>query len=650
MTLLTLNNVSQAFGDFDVFKSLNATMQYDSKVGLVGANGIGKTTLLQILTGITEPSEGSVAIVNGTEIGYLRQEAVQAFADRTNSLYDEMLNVFAVLKDIEARMREIEGMMGDGSASEAEFEEYGTLQETFERKGGYDYEHRIVMTLHGLGFDESHYPTPIAHLSGGQKTRALLARLLLTAPHLLVLDEPTNHLDVEAIAWLEKTLNNWNGALLIVSHDRYFLDKVVNTIWEMQRDGMTTFRGNYSAYVRQRQDKIDYHLKMYEREKERLTQEMDFIKKNINRAATNGMAVGRLRRLSRDLVAIEEMGLIEYLGVSSWSDTGLGGIRPYTVAEAERAIKAIKPPQTRTNKMRVKLNADVKSGDIALRINKLKIGYPTRPLFTTDSAEVPRGAVIALLGGTLITTLLNEIKPLTGSAAFGLKVKPGYFAQAHDRLNIENTVLDELLRHKPMLPVDARHILAQYLFRGDDVYKKVSSLSGGERGRLALAILALEGANFLLLDEPTNHLDIPSQEVLQDVLEDFEGTILLVTHDRYLVDRLATHIWTLRDEHLHMFEGNYEAFLVVEEARLAAEKAARPSQKRAKAQPVEDNGARQLEMQIAALEASLKETETLLTHASAAGRSEDIQRLSRAHHEQQQQLAALVQEWEKVAV
>jgi ATP-binding cassette, subfamily F, member 3 len=566
MSILNLHHVSQSFGGRDVFRGVSASIEVGSKIGLVGPNGVGKTSLLLILSGVEQPAGGTVSHSPALKIGYLRQEAVQAFANVDHTLIDEMHTVFRRVHELESQMRELEERMAT-EPTESVFDAYSTVQEAFEIAGGYDYETRIEETLTGLGFERDHYELPLRHLSGGQKTRALLARLLLENPDLLVLDEPTNHLDIEAVAWLETRLRVWAGTLLIVSHDRYFLDRVVNTIWELSPTGIETYKGNYSAYAHQRQERWERAEAVYTTERERLLAELDFVKRNIARASTNGVAVGRLRRLSRDLIAIREVGLLSYKNSSSWLQLGVGSIRPLTVQEAEDEIRNLQSPNMRPPRLNFAFRTDARSGDVVLRARDLVVGYPDKPLFIVDNITLHRGDRAAVIGGngtgktTLIKTLLGQHAPLEGRVMLGVGLKIGYFAQAHDSLNLENTVLDELLRHKNLPISEARNLLARYLFRSEDVYKRVGVLSGGERGRLALAILALDNANFLLMDEPTNHLDIAAQEMLQDVLEHYPGTVLMVTHDRYLVDRLATQVWSVEDGFLHTFAGTYSEFL-----------------------------------------------------------------------------------------
>ncbi|MEP7285100.1 MAG: ribosomal protection-like ABC-F family protein [Chloroflexota bacterium] len=576
MAIVTTTDAGQSFGDVDIFRNISVTIQSDSKIALVGPNGIGKTTLLMMLSGLAQPTSGKVQIAPRTRIGYLRQEAMQAFLEHGNTIYSEMMTAFSGIQAQEVRLHEIEDLMAQGEMGDELMDEYGTIQEQFEAAGGYDYEFRIKQVLQGLGFDKSQWETPLQHLSGGQQTRALLARIILEKPDLLILDEPTNHLDVEALEWLEQMLRTWDGAVLIVSHDRYFLDKVVNTVWEMNRIEVVTYRGNYSAYIKQRQERWERHQKIYEEEKARLEAEMEYIRVNISNRNPE-LAQGKLKRVTRDLVAIEQVGLMRFRD-KSWSEMGLGRQRSMTVEEAGRAVRSIKGPDEDLPKFNLTLKSGHKSESIVLRTTGLQVGYPDKPLFTTDKIELHRLEVAALIGSngvgktTFLRTIMGLVEPLSGSVNPGQNVKIGYFAQAHESLNPESTVLEELLRHKELPMTDARKHLAQFLFRKDTVFKQISMLSGGERGRLALAILALEGANFLLLDEPTNHLDIPAQEVLQEVLENFEGTILIVSHDRYLVDRLATQIWNLETGHLQVFEGDYQEFLTARTPEMQAQR------------------------------------------------------------------------------
>jgi ATP-binding cassette, subfamily F, member 3 len=663
MSILTADNLGLSFGEFDLFKGISVTIANDSKIGLIGQNGIGKTSLLLILAGLNQPTTGKVHIARNKRLGYLRQEAVEAFAHRQNTVYAEMLTVFADLQTRQDDLHALEARMSGGEYSDGLLEEYGVLQEAFEKDGGYDYEVRIQQTLEGLGLGKKYWSMPLDHLSGGQKTRALLARLLLEKPDLLMLDEPTNHLDIEAVEWLEKTLREWEGAILIVSHDRFFLDNTVNTIWEMSRGGIELYSGNYSAHLLQRQDRWEYYEKVFTEEKARLLKEVDFIQRNWVRASTHARALGLLRRLSRDLSIVDNYGILALRSGKKWSDMHLSADRPLDVIEAIRKVNAISMPSNRPPAIRPRLTADHTSGTIVLRANEVIIGYPRHPLFTARGVELRRGECAALIGPngsgktTFLKVLLNQVTPLKGEVQLGASLKIGYFAQAQDEIGGERSVLDELLTHKSMQAEQARSHLAQYLFRGEDVFKPVRALSGGERARLALAILALEGANFLMLDEPTNHLDIPAREALQEVLESYPGTILLVSHDRYLIDRLASQVWELHDNKLNVFKGTYREFVL---RRVSAAPAAQTRQVILPPKPlVRDNSkeTRQRTQAIAQLEERIRLQESTIQRLSVElQKAGQVQAFERMHKlswqiaQSQAVLDSLVAEWEKVAV
>ncbi len=667
MAILHTSNLSQSFGAVDVFTNITASIPNDGKIGLVGPNGIGKTSLLLILAGQAPPSSGSVQRARNCRLGYLPQESASAFVGQMHTVYEEMLTLFAGLREQEEKLRQMERTIADGDDSAEMLSLYGAALERFEQAGGYTYELRIKQTLTGLGFDGETRHLPLTHLSGGQKTRALLARLLLEQPDLLVLDEPTNHLDIEAVEWLESALKAWSGALLVVSHDRYFLDNVVNRIWEMGRSGIEVYRGNYSHYVQQRQERWDRRQKEFTAFQERMEKELDYIRRNI--AGQNTLqAQGKLKRLTRELKAFHAGGL-PAVQDKNWSQTlqhlditaGEWG-----VAEATEALRTLPLPQNRPPQLNLRLTTTQRSGELVLRSEELAIGYPGNLLFRAEDIELRRQEVAALIGPngtgktTLLRTIMGELPPLWGQIRLGASLKVGYFAQAHERLDTRNTVIDELIRHHPMPLSEARHHLARYLLRGEDVYKLVGMLSGGERGRLALAVLALEGANFLLLDEPTNHLDIPAQEVLQEVLENFDGTILMVSHDRYLVNRLATQIWNLADGCLQVFKGPYQEFVAQRDAANEAARDAAREVAQAQAARTERPGqglsknARQqrikalaeLEEQITILEGQSAHLVEALQAASVAQDFDKIQNLSIEYSETQHRLEHLMQEWE----
>lgn len=673
MSILSLSNVSQSYGDFDVFLGLTAGVPNDGKVGMVGPNGIGKTTLLRILAGLDTPSGGSVYLSQGARLGYLRQEAMDAFRGRDNTIHAEMLTVFAHLKEQEQQLHQLQERMAQGDTSAALLAEYSHAHDAFEMAGGYEIEIRISQVLQGLGFGKEDLATPLSQLSGGQKTRALLARLLLEQPDLLILDEPTNHLDVGAIEWLENALRTWPGALLIVSHDRYFLDRVVNYIWEMSRSGIEEYRGNYSAYLLQRQERWERRQNEFDTIKEKFLSELDFIKRNIARDATRDQAKGRMKRLIREVRVVEAGGL-QLLNSKKWGqvmdEISISETR-WEVMDVESAIKGLQSPVTRPPQLTMRLHTNLRSGNYVLRSTELTIGYPGAPLFKAQPITLLRGECAALIGpngtgkSTFLRTLMDEIKPLSGQLIFGASLKVGYFAQAHEKLQPDRTVIDTLIDFKHMLLGEARNYLAQYLFRGEDVFKPVRMLSGGERARLALALLALEGANFLLLDEPTNHLDIPAQEILQEVLENFAGTILLVSHDRYLVNRLGTQIWELRDGVMHVFGGPYAEFIAarqqaMESAKMtAAEQRSVVRQGQGQAQGQDrrnkneerkrERAVAQKEAEIAALEQKLIKIEHDLAAASAAQKIARIHELNEAYAATQQALEAAMADWAELA-
>jgi ATP-binding cassette subfamily F protein 3 len=626
MAILSANNLAKSFGADDIFEGISVEIPHGAKIALVGSNGIGKTTLLEVLIKAEEPSAGTVSHMKGLTIGYLPQRP-QLAADRT--LWGEMMTAFVDLHEREARLVELAEAMSDPGRGDLDelMERYGRLEQEFELDGGYAYETRTRQVLQGLGFKPDTYAMPLKHLSGGQQTRALLARLLLESPDLLVLDEPTNHLDINAIEWLESFLKTWGGALLVVSHDRYFMDSVITTIWEMAWGGVEVYRGNYSHYLQQRDDRHERLLKEYETQQEFIAKEEDYIRRNIAGQNTS-QAKGRLRRLER----LKRDGLIAR-------------------------------PRTEKN-IHVNLKADLRSGDKVLMTYDLVVGYErARPLVAVPDITLYRREIAAVIGPngvgktTLLKTLMGDLAPLSGSRRMGAGVEPGYFEQAHEGLNPDKSVLDELLSVRNLPISEARNYLAAFLFTGDDVFRPVSTLSGGERGRLALAKLALDGANFLLLDEPTNHLDIPSQEILQDVLAVFDGTILLVSHDRYLINALATQIWDIQPDGMTVFEGPYQEYLQAREA--ARNEQERPDIPITTVEPSRHDKPRlsdyernrrlsEIEQHIHSLEIQLVNLSGELGAASTAGAVERVRDLGQTYATTEAELNAALHEWESL--
>jgi ATP-binding cassette subfamily F protein 3 len=631
VSILTAHNLAQSYGPDDIFDGVSVDVPHRARIALVGPNGAGKTTLLRLLIGLDIPAEGTVTRMRGLRIGFLPQRPE---LDAGHSLYDELLGAFDSLRAREAELRAIEHAIAGTSGAEhdALIARYGELLENFERDGGYSYENRIRMVLQGLGFTPDDYDRPITQLSGGQKTRALLGRLLLEAPDLLALDEPTNHLDITAVEWLEGFLKDFPGAVLLVSHDRYFMDAVAKTVWELDFGTLEVYRGSYSHYVQQRQERHERLLREYEAQQEFIAKEVDYIRRNIAGQNTR-QAKGRLKRLER-----------------------------------LRRDELIFKPRTR-EAMHLKMADIARSGDLVLRTRSVRVGYEgDAPLFDAPDITLRRGEVAALIGpngagkSTFIKTVIGELPPLAGEVVLGANVKIGYFAQAHESLDPKRAIIDEIQSVKPMGIAEARNFLGGYLFQGDDVFRPIETLSGGERGRVALAKLALTGANFLLLDEPTNHLDIASQEILEHVLREFAGTILLVSHDRYLINALATQIWTLAPGRLEIFAGDYQEFLFAREAerqraieREAIEKSAAKAAQKAAAPRRNGLSARELEQrigeietQISALEARLAALSEAISEASAAGDTERVTQLGLEYTQAQADLESALSDWESL--
>lgn len=636
MSLLVASGLSKAYGAFDVFGDLDLRIEDGDRIGMVGPNGAGKTTLLRILAGVEPPTAGQVIRKRGLTVGYLPQDPPPA-ADLT--LREAMLAVFADLRArgealaaLEHRIAEAAGRGDDGYT--ALLEEYGQAQIAFEAAGGYTYETRIRQVLGGLGFNEDEHDKPLAHLSGGERTRALLAQLLLQEPDLLLLDEPTNHLDLEAVEWLEDTLLHWKGALVVVAHDRYFLDKIATRIWEVNFGRLEAYRGNYSAYHAQREMRRERQRREWEEQQEFIARTEEFIRRNLA-GQRSKEAQGRRTRLERFLrdEAIE---------------------RP----EEERAI-------------RLGLTTTIRSGDLVLATKDLVVGYE-KPLFWCPDVEIRRGDRVALIGPngagktTLLKTILGLVPPLAGKVRLGASVQIGYLAQAQAGLDPDQSVLEAVLEVKNLPLTQARSFLGQFLFTGDDVFREIRTLSGGQRSRVALARLTLQGANFLLLDEPTNHLDLASQEVLEDVLGRFPGTILLVSHDRYLVQALATHIWRVDGDELRVYKGNYEEYLRQRaaeaedkarvEVKAEAERRNEQERERMREERRRRKAAEKLAEQAAALEAQIHALETHLAGlgaqiatASTAGDVAAVERLGLAYQEAETELHRLMAAWAEVA-
>lgn len=584
------------------------------------------------------------------------------------------MEALADLRKQERGLKDLEQVMeSSATVDEDILTRYGNLQAEFERRGGYSYENRIKQVLGGLGFEEKDFHLPGDFLSGGQRTRALLSRLLLSSPDLLILDEPTNHLDIEAIVWLEGYLKAFPGAVLLVSHDRFFIDQVCSRIWEMSRGGFEIYRGNYTAYLNQRQERWQRQQEIFDSEKIRLENELDYIKRNIAGQNTR-QAQGKLRRLSRRVQAIEQVGVQAIQG-KSWSEISREvstSTSPMSVQEAQQRIQALQNPVKQPDQLTLRLETRQRGGDLVLRTADLKVGYPDgdQPLFSVPDISLQRGECAALIGPngagktTFLKTILGQLPPWTGEVKIGANLDVGYFAQAHQDLHGGNRVIEEIAEAgRFQNQQEIRKVLATYLFTGEEVFKQVSTLSGGERGRLALAKLSLTDANLLLLDEPTNHLDIPSQEALQAVLSSYPGTILLVSHDRYLINSLASQIWAIdvHEKGLGVFTGNFQEYLVAQEEQ--DQKTEDPNQEPLaassyRAQKAAKNRALAAERKRAArlqeVEDLITELEALLEHLAVAlaappDSPDEVIQLGKQYATAEQELEDLLEEWERLA-
>jgi ATP-binding cassette subfamily F protein 3 len=636
MTILSTQNLGRAFGAVDVFDGINIAVPQNARIAIVGPNGVGKTTLLRILAGEDSPSQGSVHSARGLKIAYLPQTAV---GDIPGTLWDFCLMAFENLLAMGTQLQTLERRMANGDDSPELLQDYGRLQTRFDDLGGYTYISRLQHTLSGLGFDESDFYRPLNQLSGGQRTRARLAKLLLEEPDLLLLDEPTNHLDIQAVEWLEAWLRAWKGAAIIVSHDRYFLDQTASWIWEMT-PAIEEYRGNYTAYLHQRQERYQRRLAEYKAQQEYIEKQEDYIKRFIDSQNT-AQARGRRKRLERLM-----------------------------------RDSLLTNPDPNVRPMHLRLKVSGRSGQLVLRTYDLEVGYHDegRPLFSSPDLVLERTECVAIIGPngagktTFLRTILGQIPPYSGETELGASLNVGYFAQAHEDLIESNNLIEEINREAPrMLPGEVRDYLAKYGFQEDEVFATVSTLSGGERGRLALAKLALSDANLLLLDEPTNHLDHSTQEVLQKVLQDYPGTILLVSHDRYLIDALATQIWELLPDEgrLQVFKGSYseyKEFKQAQVARLSAQnesdtetrKPKSESPKARQSDKLSRNQRQQLEKKLAKLEAEIHEMENekVLCEAKLSNPPTDpaaLLKLSDEYQALNTELDKLMENWANLA-
>lgn len=520
------HNLEQQFGANTLFKNVNFSIDSNARIGLVGPNGVGKTTLLKIMMGEQEPTHGEFTVNKGIDVGYIAQENA---LDEDKTIWDEMEGVFAPLIKDSKTLISMQQQIADHPEDQELLKQYDQKQFAFEQKGGYTYQSDIKSILNGFKFPENTWQKKIGSLSGGEKTRLAFVKLLLQKPALLLLDEPTNYLDLDTLDWLEGFLKNYDGAILVVSHDQYFLDHLATQIFELQFGNLTSFKGNYSAYVMQRQQRDKDLEAAYEKQQAEIKKDEEFIQKNLVRATTTKRAQSRRKKLEK--------------------------------------IERLTPPKHK-NKVKIHFNSERPSGKEVLIFNDLTIGYPDKTMVSDISFQINKGDRVAIIGpngigkSTLLKTIMKKLQPKSGSIKYGASLDIGYYDQELQGLDPTKNVLDTVWdRHKTMPERDVRSLLASFLFTAKDIDKTVGQLSGGQKARLTLTVLSLEHDNFLLMDEPTNHLDIEAKEVLEKALKDFDGTFLFVSHDRYFINELANKIVSVRDGHAQIYNGNYSYYL-----------------------------------------------------------------------------------------
>ena len=529
MIILQANKIERSFAGEVLFDNISLQVDERDRIALVGKNGAGKSTLLKILVGEEEPTSGEINKKRDLSLSYLAQDSR---FESSNTIYDEMLHVFDSLRKTEKSLRQMELEMGEKTEVDLEklMQDYDRLSEEFRQAGGFTYEADIRAILNGFKFDESMWQMKIEELSGGQNTRLALAKMLLEKPNLLVLDEPTNHLDIETIAWLENYLVNYSGALLIVSHDRYFLDKVATVTVDLTKHSLDRYVGNYSSFVEQKEQKLLTEAKNYEKQQKEIAALEDFVNRNLVRASTTKRAQSRRKQLEK--------------------------------------MERLDKPEAGTKSAHMTFHSDKTSGNVVLTVEEAAVGYDDQILSEPINLDIRKMNAVAIVGpngigkSTLIKSIVGQIPFIKGEARFGANVEVGYYDQTQSKLTPHNSVLDELWNDFKLTPeVEIRNRLGAFLFSGDDVKKTVGMLSGGERARLLLAKLSMENNNFLILDEPTNHLDIDSKEVLENALIDFDGTLLFVSHDRYFINRVATQVLELSEEGSTLYLGDYDYYL-----------------------------------------------------------------------------------------
>lgn len=631
MIIAQAQDLEQRFGGNTIFSNISFSVPDNARIGLVGPNGAGKTTLLKIMTGQQEPTSGQFTINKGLKVGYIAQENA---LDEDKTIWDEMLTVFDNLIEKNKRITKMQEQIAEHPEDEDLLKRYDQLAYDFEQEGGFTYQAEIKSILNGFNFKENTWQKVIGTLSGGEKTRLAFVKLLLQKPPVLLLDEPTNYLDLDTLDWLEAFLKNYQGAIITVSHDQYFLDHLANQIFELNFGKLTTFKGNYSQYVKERELMNNQQEAAYEKQQEKIKKEEEFIQKNLVRASTTKRAQSRRKALDK--------------------------------------MERIKPPKHK-QKVRINFTSDRPSGKEVLIAKDLTIGYPDKTMVSDIDFQVNKNDRVAIIGpngigkSTLLKTIMKKLEPKDGSIKYGASLDIGYYDQELQSLDPSKTVLDTIWdRHKTMPEKDVRSILASFLFTAEDIDKTVGQLSGGQKARLTLTVLSLEKDNFLLMDEPTNHLDIEAKEVLEQALDTYDGTLLFVSHDRYFINELANKIISVRDGHAKIYNGNYSYYLDEKAKQAAAvqeaeaeqtesttsanqnkgklsyqEQKARDSQKRKLERAVSDAEAR-----IEKLEAEEQEIQTEMANPDIAASFEKLGPLQEKLSAVQEQLDQANTDWE----
>lgn len=633
MIIAQAQDLEQRFGGNIIFSNISFSVPDNARIGLVGPNGAGKTTLLKIMTGQQEPTSGQFTINKGLKVGYIAQENG---LDEDKTIWDEMLTVFNDLIEKNKKITKMQGQIADHPEDEDLLKRYDQLAYDFEQEGGFTYQAEIKSILNGFNFKENIWNKVIGTLSGGEKTRLAFVKLLLQKPPVLLLDEPTNYLDLDTLDWLEAFLKNYQGAIITVSHDQYFLDHLANQIFELNFGKLTTFKGNYSQYVKERELMDSQQEAAYEKQQEKIKKEEEFIQKNLVRASTTKRAQSRRKVLDK--------------------------------------MERIKLPRHK-QKVRINFTSERPSGKEVLIAKDLTIGYPDKVMVSDIDFQVNKNDRVAIIGpngigkSTLLKTIMKKLEPKGGSIKYGASLDIGYYDQELQSLDPSKTVLDTIWdRHKTMPEKDVRSILASFLFTAEDIDKTVGQLSGGQKARLTLTVLSLEKDNFLLMDEPTNHLDIEAKEVLEEALDNYDGTLLFVSHDRYFINELANKIISVRDGHAKIYNGNYSYYLDEKAKQAAAaqeaeaqkaetettpaasqnkgklsyqEQKARDSQKRKLERAVSD-----AEAKIEKLEAEEKEIQTEMANPEIAASFEKLGPLQEKLSAVQKQLDQANNDWE----